>query len=201
MPRLFPLLIPLFAWCLSAPATATTIQSFTFDELAVQAEVVFEGRVIDVRVEESEGLIYTWVRFDVEDVVKGHVPGQELELRFLGGETLDASVRVAELEFPAEGERGIYFVESLEPGLVNPLLGWSQGRFTIERDGLGGEFVRAGEGGEIRIGGKEAALQEKLSGMKFGRSVLEAKTPATPAGLDPESFKDAVRQRLEALEK
>ena len=41
------------------------------------------------------------------------------------------------------GEQGIYFVEGMPPRrLINPLYGWHQGHYLIERDARGVEKVR-----------------------------------------------------------
>ncbi|MDZ7664865.1 MAG: hypothetical protein U5K27_05970 [Desulfotignum sp.] len=45
------------------------------------------------------------------------------------------------LKFPQPGERGIYFVESLERMQVHPLYGWSQGHFLVRPDETGTDRV------------------------------------------------------------
>ena len=59
---------------------------------------------------------------------------ETLTLRFTGGTAsgveLDVGVRLPELD-----ERGIYFVERVSPGLINPLLGWEQGHFIVNSNG------------------------------------------------------------------
>lgn len=101
-------------------------------------ELIFEGHVIGFSTERIPSGLRTWVEFEVLEVVKGPPVGPTLSLAFLGG-TLDGWVdRVAGLRLPERGERGIYFVESLQRFQVNPLFGWDQGRLRIEvaEDGL-----------------------------------------------------------------
>lgn len=117
---------------------ATTILSTSIDTLAADAELIFEGEVIarESRLDASTGLIFTWVTFSVADIIKGDYSAATLELRFTGGNIGDDVVEISGLTLPAEGEQGIYFVESLSRNLLNPLLGWSQGHFLIfEEDG------------------------------------------------------------------
>ena len=113
-----------------------TILSLGTAELVNKSEIVFEGEVINTRsASNKQGRIYTFVKFQVKDVITGNTNvGDQLELRFTGGIVdglaLDVGVRI-----PKKGETGIYFVERVRAGLINPLLGWSQGHFTIRKDG------------------------------------------------------------------
>ncbi len=125
--------LALVSTLLAGPALATTILSMDIDEVAAEAELVFEGEVIEhnVQREVTSGLIHTFVTFAVSDVIKGTDPGPTLELRFTGGELDGQRVEISGLTIPALGEQGIYFVESTREALLNPLLGWSQGHFLI----------------------------------------------------------------------
>lgn len=117
---------------------ATSLFSLSIDEVAEDAELIFEGSVLsrEARVDTASGIIYTYVTFSVGEVIKGNYSGEQLELRFTGGEVNGEIVEVSGLTLPAAGEQGIYFVESLYRDLVNPLLGWSQGHYLIvEQDG------------------------------------------------------------------
>ena len=48
---------------------------------------------------------------------------------------------ISDMKVPQVGERGIYFVESLERSQVHPLYGWSQGHFIVEMDDTGADRV------------------------------------------------------------
>lgn len=106
------------------------------DTLVADAELIFEGEVLqqDTRQDQSSGLIFTWVTFQVRDVVKGNFGSDTLELKFTGGSVNGRVVAVSGLVIPEIGEQGIYFVESLGTDMVNPLLGWSQGHYLIFDD-------------------------------------------------------------------
>ena len=113
--------------------SATTILDMDIDEIAREAELIFEGqvRVKETRQDNNTGIISTFVTFHITDVIKGEFNGDNVELKFMGGTFNGEVVQVSGLTIPAEGEHGIYFVESLNRDLINPLLGWSQGHFII----------------------------------------------------------------------
>ena len=117
--------------------SATTILGMDIDEIANQAELIFEGEVLvrETRQNNNTGIINTYVTFQIYDIVKGEFNGDSIELKFMGGTFQEQTVHVSGLTIPSEGEHGIYFVESLNLDLINPLLGWSQGHFIIiDRD-------------------------------------------------------------------
>lgn len=119
-----------------ANAWATSIQSMSIDRLAADAALIFEGQVIatESRVDAGSDLIYTYVTFELIDIIKGDYSAATLELRFTGGDVNGDVVEISGLTLPETGEQGIYFVESLDRNLLNPLLGWSQGHYLIFND-------------------------------------------------------------------
>jgi hypothetical protein len=120
----------------SAAAQATTLLGMDIDQIANQAELIFEGEVIERRAfqDSSSGIINTYITFRVVEVIKGSASGDMLELKFAGGEFAGDIVEVSGSVLPALNESGIYFVESATEDMLNPLLGWSQGHFTIATD-------------------------------------------------------------------
>ena len=132
----FILLFPL-------PIQAATILRIGTAELVNKSEIVFEGKVIKTRSEmNKQGGIYTFVKFEVRDVIVGNKNvDEQLELRFTGGIVDDIALDVG-VRIPKDGESGVYFVERVRVGLINPLLGWDQGHFTIRDDGkvIAGNF-------------------------------------------------------------
>lgn len=118
------------------PVHGTTIARVGSEELVNKAELIFEGVVISARPDmDHRGYIYTYVDFLVNDVLVGNAEiGSTLTLRFTGGTVGDIGLDVG-ASIPKLNERGIYFVEQVTPGLVNPLLGWSQGHFIVNDDG------------------------------------------------------------------
>ncbi|MFN3920490.1 MAG: hypothetical protein ACK4JF_09435 [Methylohalobius sp.] len=112
------------------PVLATSVREVSLPEMLERAELVFEGEVIHVAVQETlDHRPFTRIRFRVLDVIKGSFEQSTLTLDFLGGERGASRLQVAEMDYPELGEHGIYFVETLKSRLINPLYGWSQGRF------------------------------------------------------------------------
>ena len=102
------------------------------DEVAQEAEIIFEGKVVEHNVRENAaGMIVTYVTFRIEELIKGEYDEPLLELKFTGGRLGGQIMEISGLRIPSPNEEGIYFVESVNRNLVNPLLGWSQGHYLI----------------------------------------------------------------------
>ena len=121
-------------------ANATSVREVSMDEMLQQSQFVFEGTVTAIEAREnSQKRIHTYVTFEIKDIIKGKYDSNIITLSFLGGTVGDITLSVSDMQFPHVGEHGIYFVESLERQQVNPLYGWSQGHFIVERDIAGSE--------------------------------------------------------------
>ena len=117
---------------LVSPLWATTILGMNIDEVAQGAELIFEGEVVEHNVRENAaGMIVTYVTFRIEELIKGEYDEPLLELKFTGGRLSGQIMEIKGLRIPSPNEEGIYFVESVDRNLVNPLLGWSQGHYLI----------------------------------------------------------------------
>jgi hypothetical protein len=112
-------------------ARATVLVPLTLEELVAASEVIFIGTITDSRSSAEGELVYTTVRFAVENVVAGELDGEVLELRFLGGSAEGQKTEVTGQSIPAVGEHGLFFVDDTVRDLVNPLTGWSQGNFPL----------------------------------------------------------------------
>jgi hypothetical protein len=136
MQRFFLLTLILSSSCLFNLSHGSTIAQIGTEELINRSEVIFEGTVVSVESELNEfGRVYTYVDFSVDDVLAGTTNSNTtITLRFTGGIAggveLDLGVRIPQLN-----ETGIYFVEKVAPGLINPLLGWEQGHFLVSNSG------------------------------------------------------------------
>lgn len=121
----------------SGPSSATSVMEVSVDDALEKSAFVFEGQVIGVEqsVSRRNRLPRTCVRFEVLEVVKGSYTDPTVDLCFLGGRSGNNRLVIAEMQYPEPGERGIYFVESLQRQQVHPLYGWSQGHFLLEREG------------------------------------------------------------------
>jgi hypothetical protein len=131
-------LIGVLLLSLSVPAYATTVLQLSFEEVVDTAELIFEGRVTDVEtVQTGPRSIHTNVTFEVISVIKGNYADTSITLQFLGGEVDGRRLVVQGMQTPAQGEIGIFFVESLQETLIHPLVGWTQGHFLLETDASG----------------------------------------------------------------
>jgi len=115
---------------------ATTVLKMDIDQIAIKAELIFEGEVLlrESRREPNSGIINTYVTFSILDVIKGSYGANTIELKFAGGSIGNEVVEVNGLLIPVEGEQGIYFVESINRNLITPLIGWSQGHFIVQEE-------------------------------------------------------------------
>jgi len=117
---------------------AASVRQVSMDEMIQNSRLVFEGEVMSLEsVETGPRRIYTYVTFRILDIIKGDYSQDTLILRFLGGTVGHVTMGVSDMVLPEPGERGIYFVESLEKMQVHPLYGWSQGHFLVAPDQTG----------------------------------------------------------------
>jgi len=187
---------------------ATSLYSLSIDEVAGDAELVFQGTVVnrESRIDTASGIIHTYVTFSVEEVIKGEYTGDQLELRFTGGEVNGEIVEVSGLTLPADGELGIYFVEALNRDLVNPLLGWSQGHYLIVEEN-GQPQVTTNDRQPVTSVQPQAQVpitlrrpQQIIDGKHAaatGIVTADAKALTAPSPLTPEQFKTRIRALLE----
>ena len=188
------LLFLLLAVCTVAPLHATSVVEVTMEEMLHNSALVFEGRVIDVKVREhGDHSIQTRVTFEVVDVIKGDVKGKKITLGFLGGEMVGRKLSVSNMHMPELYEQGIYFVESPERNLVQPLYGWSQGHLKIETDPAGLERVFTRSGKQVR--GIERSNGKRSGKLSHGaaRGLLLGDPGDAAAALDKQDFKRLLR--------
>ena len=132
--RLATVLLLAQSFFFSKTALSTTIKELSLNQLTNEAELIFEGRVKDRNVIREGRLITTIVTFEILDVIKGEKNTTNLDLPFSGGELDGEVLEITGSKIPAINEHGIYFVESAEGNLLNPLLGWTQGHYIIENN-------------------------------------------------------------------
>jgi hypothetical protein len=188
----------------SGPAGATSVRQLSLEELVQGAELVFEGRVVDIAAHRLEagpaaraGLIYTTVTFEILDLVKGEYAPPILTLSFLGGAAGGRLLAIEEMHLPAWGERGIYFVESLARRQVHPLYGWSQGHFLVVSDPDLGERVMTADSQSVT--GLQAVPAKQAN--KLSKGVVEGLTlkssAAVSQAMTAEQFKRTLRDMLQ----
>ena len=125
-----------------SPAGATTLQRKSLSDLAKASELIFEGRATGSTVEAIPGGrgARTCVNFKIFEVIAGTHPGNTIRLCFFGGEIGGQHFAASGMRMPPNGEHGIYLVESTTQPMVNPLIGWDQGRYLVEKDAATGTF-------------------------------------------------------------
>jgi hypothetical protein len=141
----------LFALLFSCASAASTLQELSFAQVAIDAELVFEGEVVALDSQHvANGTIRTFVRFAISEVIKGDYAGDTIDLSYLGGQVGSQQMRISDMDIPSIGEVGIYFVESITQPLLSPLVGWAQGHYVIEI--ANGQSVVKTASGETVIG-------------------------------------------------
>jgi hypothetical protein len=118
------------------PGLASSILEVDISQLVNSSESVFEGEVVSITPEmNADGNIYTYVNFLVLDALSGTFNvGETITLRFTGGTANGLTLNIGST-IPAVGEHGVYFVESNNTPLINPLYGWSQGHYRVQANG------------------------------------------------------------------
>src|ERR1043165_2743378 len=128
---------------LAANAPATTVIPPSFDQLVKEAQLIFEGRVMDVHCEWSgEGaqrVIVSYVTFEIEEGLKGSL-GANFTLRLVGGTIGNETITIADAPVFQKGDRDILFVENNGRQFV-PLVGIMYGRFHVQADGVSGRDI------------------------------------------------------------
>jgi hypothetical protein len=121
-------------------ATAATLEQRSLSDLAKGSELIVDGTVTGQKVEALGGGqgARTCFTIAVAEVVAGTSPGKSVRLCFFGGEVDGRGYGVSGMQFPKVGERGIYLIESVHQPMLNPLIGWDQGRFGIVKDAASG---------------------------------------------------------------
>ena len=185
----------------SSGLMATTVAQLSFDDVVANAELVFEGRVLAVEARETgPRSIHTFVEFEVLDVLKGEYTEQRIELSYLGGRGGSRQLEVSEMQVPAVGETGVYFIESLSADQLHPLVGWSQGHYLIVRDSNGRSHVQSAGQQPIRavtIAPFAAAQTLNDDGVASGVHIQAIADESSAMSAD--GFKALVRDRVQEL--
>jgi hypothetical protein len=188
---------------------ASSVRQVTMDEMLQQCQFVFEGKVLALEAKQNhQKRIHTYVTFEIHDVIKGNYPGNTITLSFLGGTIGDLTMVVGDMKVPRVGERGIYFVESLERSQVHPLYGWSQGHFLVKSDETGTDRVMTNsEQPVIKImkdapADQMSSNQETLPPLSNGvaKGVSFALENNDDKGLTAEEFKKILREKIESAQ-
>jgi len=184
----------LMTW--SVQGSATTLIQLSFEELIAQSALIFEGRVIAVNAQQTgPRSIHTVVSFEILEVIKGEYAGNTIELSYLGGRVGDVALTVSEMQFPVQGETGIYFVENPYEEFIHPLVGWSQGHYLIQQLDALRQQVTTADGQAVVSIDEVAPLAMPMplehDGNVRGLQIQALSAPA--AAMTPAAFKDRIR--------
>jgi hypothetical protein len=122
-------------------AEATLLRGLTIGQLRSRAEVIVEGKVVDVRTVRADGRIETIAIVRVRQVHKGEV-GRRIQVRALGGAIRDRRMVVEGAPNFAKGNAVLLFLYSDE-GLWRAV-GMFQGVWHLDSEGI---VARANDSG------------------------------------------------------
>jgi len=184
-----------------------SVLQISMDEMLTGSELVFEGRVLSVESKQTgPKRIHTFVTCEIKEIIKGDYPEQTITLRFLGGTVGNLTMAVSDIQVPRDGERGIYFVESLDRNQVHPLYGWSQGHFTVVADDTGTDRMMTAKNQPITGLSFDAENVQQINetgvvkafstGVATGLTIEQNRKKTK--GMPLNEFKQALRERLNA---
>jgi hypothetical protein len=152
---------------------ATQIKYRSARQLGDQSQVVVRGTVIGVRSywNEQHTKIFTETTIAADETYKGRA-GAVVKLTQLGGTVDDVKVTVSGALHWREGEEVLVFLEPYV-GDTYHVSGFSQGKFTIERDAATQrELVRQAPAGDAEVvGGPQASAARAQA--RAGKMTLE----------------------------
>ncbi len=138
----------------SGAALATTAIIPRDDEMVVESRAIVTGRVTDVStaVDTNTDLVYTYIRLQVNEVLKGQIIDREVVLKELGGETRDRGTMIFGMPRFQAGQEVLVYLNTWPDGALRVHQGFL-GKFNITRDAATGQmFVeRQSEGENVAI--------------------------------------------------
>ena len=178
---------------------ATSIRQLNLNEVVRSSALIFSGEVIASKAawNESRSRIKTKVRFRIDQIIKGELATQELELSFAGG-TVDAvEQRVQAMVYPKLGEKGVFFVSDTERTMVNPLVGWTQGHF--KEVIIGGQARMVTASGQAVMGlNLNQSTQKSSEQLEFSHGAASGVLTGSDLGnaLSKDQFLDLIQSEL-----
>jgi hypothetical protein len=140
----------------SQAAQATTAVVPRDDEMVVESRAIVTGRVIGLStsVDANTELVYTYIRLEVNSVLKGSITTREIVLKELGGETRDRGTQIFGMPRFEAGQDVLVYLNTWPDGALRVHQGFL-GKFNINRDpSTGRVFVeRQSEGNVVIIAG------------------------------------------------
>ena len=112
---------------------ASTVMQVGVTDLLQHSRLVVHGHVTEMwtSYDARRDTVFTNVRIDVEEVVKGQLQDDHVVIQYEGGSHGNMTVSIGGTLMPIPGEEGIYFIEDPDNVQVNPLYGWNQGHYVV----------------------------------------------------------------------
>jgi hypothetical protein len=119
----------------SQAAHATTAVVPRDDEMVVESRAIVTGRVIGLStsVDANTELVYTYIRLEVNTVLKGNITAREIVLKELGGETRDRGTQIFGMPRFEPGQDVLVYLNTWPDGALRVHQGFL-GKFNINRD-------------------------------------------------------------------
>jgi len=174
---------------------ATTVVSPTFEEMTDRADLVFVGKVVELKAEwqvaGTNQAIFTLVEFHTEEILKGTAPAS-ISLRFLGGKVGGMTLEVVAVPKFEAGDRVLLFVEGNGVQFC-PLVGVYHGKFGVRKDDKSSrDIVFMHDGKPLR----DVAEIGAGEGAQFGPKRARLSIPAEREPMSLDDFKARIRSHL-----
>jgi hypothetical protein len=155
----------------SKAAFATTAIVPRDDEMVVESRAIVSGRVIGLStgVDANTGLVYTYIRLEVNAVLKGVIVEREIVLKELGGETSERGTQISGMPRFEAGQEVFLYLNTWSDGALRVHQGFL-GKFNISRDPSSGRaFVeRQSEDGDTVIMTGAGSADNKTNRSELG---------------------------------
>jgi hypothetical protein len=167
-------------------ARATTVIPPDFKTMVHQAEIIFRGKVTNVRSEwsgeGSQRCIVTYITFDVLKVLKGTAASPYV-LKQLGGTVDDQTMEIDGAPKFAVGDKTLLFVEHNGTQVV-PLVGMMYGYFHLTTDAATGNEIVHKFNGEALHTTAEIDRDHQRAVVSGGTTEVTASVTAAPMKSD-----------------
>jgi len=183
--------------CLVPTAKATTVIPPDFSTMVHRAEVIFRGKVTNVRSEwtgeGSQRCIVSYITFDVLKTLKGK-PATPYVLKMLGGTVGDQALEIPGVPKFNVGDHTLLFVEHNGTQFV-PLVGIMHGYFRIQTDTkTGAETVLRYNGDPLQNTAEiDQTHQRAVASGGIAEETAQS-TPGTP--MKRSDFENQIEQKL-----
>ena len=119
------------------PLSATVVLKMSMEDITTSSEEIIQGKVKEITSQwnEEKTLIYSEIKIEVKEVIKGENKRKEIVIRQLGGKVGDLRLKVIGMPVFQEEEEVILFLKKdkkqLKKFYVNGLF---QGKFAIKKE-------------------------------------------------------------------